>query len=1014
MAAKNVISLQFKIEELGDGFKQLSLNADSFKKIVAATTKEVKDLQAKFINFAAIATGIDSFSNTLRSVQGTLSGLQQAYAAQIEVETQLAVNMRNTMQARESDIQSIKDLCSAQQEIGIIGDEVQLAGAQEMATYLGEKKSLEKLIPVMNDMLAQQYGVNATQENAAQIATMLGKVMEGQVGALSRYGYSFDEAQEKILKFGTESERAAVLAEVVEGAVGGMNQELVRTDIGKQKQLENKLGDIKEQLGAVAQKLLPVVTGIAQLTIAAGGVIKLTMGIRTLVSTIASWHVGQKAVNLVIAATGLYSKKAALGLTMMQTSAKGAQRAVFALQIGLRGLMMATVVGAALWGLVTVISKLTGANAEAADSTKKLIDRQEYQKRVAEQTAQQQSAENSALVNNRAQLELNITKLKEFNGTKSEEYKLVNEMNNTYGETMGYFSTVADWYETLKKNSAAYCQQMVVEARTRSLANQIAQAEQEAHDIEFNPDGTKRKYSNTRISAGLFGHLAQRLKGEDVNADNLEAVMDANPGKSLEDLTDSSGRVIGTSDAEMAKARLNEIKANIVSLKKQMADAVAEASSIDFEVKGSKDRPVIPKGDASTGMPEQTLSKIENPETIKDINNNIKYLENEKLTATGKTLADINIELDGLKTKRAALESLGVSAEEAEDAINEDATTIRELQQNIRLLDEQILDASPDKIAVLTAQRDAYQQQIDKLRGVATEVKDERKSFNELAGTLQEIEDNISVLNENLKSATVEEAVSINRQIDLWQKKADAIRKAGKASESTFDKMRDGWGSVKGLAGGIEGITKSVKENGNAWSKISGIIDGALAVYDGIKNAITLVSLLTAATGAKTAEEKNDAAATQESAIALWAKYAASQLTAAADATAGAAAGGKAAAETADATATTAAAAANIFKAHSWLPWVGVALGAAGVAMMIATLAGLPKFAEGGIVSGPTLGLMGEYSGASSNPEVVAPLDKLRSMLDMDGGGAGKVEFEIRGDRLYGVLERQQRRMART
>ena len=44
-------------------------------------------------------------------------------------------------------------------------------------------------------------------------------------------------------------------------------------------------------------------------------------------------------------------------------------------------------------------------------------------------------------------------------------------------------------------------------------------------------------------------------------------------------------------------------------------------------------------------------------------------------------------------------------------------------------------------------------------------------------------------------------------------------------------------------------------------------------------------------------------------------------------------------------------------------------------------------FADGGIVSGPTLGLMGEYPGASSNPEVIAPLDKLQSMLNVSGGG---------------------------
>jgi len=38
-------------------------------------------------------------------------------------------------------------------------------------------------------------------------------------------------------------------------------------------------------------------------------------------------------------------------------------------------------------------------------------------------------------------------------------------------------------------------------------------------------------------------------------------------------------------------------------------------------------------------------------------------------------------------------------------------------------------------------------------------------------------------------------------------------------------------------------------------------------------------------------------------------------------------------------------------------------------------------FANGGVVYGPTTALIGEYSGARNNPEVVAPLNKLKSML---------------------------------
>lgn len=67
---------------------------------------------------------------------------------------------------------------------------------------------------------------------------------------------------------------------------------------------------------------------------------------------------------------------------------------------------------------------------------------------------------------------------------------------------------------------------------------------------------------------------------------------------------------------------------------------------------------------------------------------------------------------------------------------------------------------------------------------------------------------------------------------------------------------------------------------------------------------------------------------------------------------------------------------------------------------VVAAFAAIPKFASGGIVSGPTLGLMGEYSGARSNPEVIAPLDKLKSMLGDSGNEVSAIEVfgSISGD----------------
>ena len=67
---------------------------------------------------------------------------------------------------------------------------------------------------------------------------------------------------------------------------------------------------------------------------------------------------------------------------------------------------------------------------------------------------------------------------------------------------------------------------------------------------------------------------------------------------------------------------------------------------------------------------------------------------------------------------------------------------------------------------------------------------------------------------------------------------------------------------------------------------------------------------------------------------------------------------------------------------------------------------GLTGFADGGIVSGPTAALVGEYAGARSNPEVIAPLDKLQSMIQGSGGGNVTVTGRISGSDILLSSER--------
>lgn len=72
-------------------------------------------------------------------------------------------------------------------------------------------------------------------------------------------------------------------------------------------------------------------------------------------------------------------------------------------------------------------------------------------------------------------------------------------------------------------------------------------------------------------------------------------------------------------------------------------------------------------------------------------------------------------------------------------------------------------------------------------------------------------------------------------------------------------------------------------------------------------------------------------------------------------------------------------------------------------------------FAKGGLVTGPTAALIGEGPGTSrTNPEVVAPLDKLQGILQQSQAGAGFLATtRISGDDLLILVERAEKNRAR-
>ena len=186
--------------------------------------------------------------------------LLELNATQSQAETKLTEIYKTRMGATDEAAKSTMKLASALQKEGVIGDEVALSGAQQLATYASMPSTVNKLLPAMENLLVQQKGVNASAEDATSIANLFGKAMMGQTGALKKVGISFTDAQEEILKYGTEEEKAAMLSEVVTQNVGNMNKVFAETPEGQMAQLRNTIGDIGERLGAV---LLPTLAQVA-------------------------------------------------------------------------------------------------------------------------------------------------------------------------------------------------------------------------------------------------------------------------------------------------------------------------------------------------------------------------------------------------------------------------------------------------------------------------------------------------------------------------------------------------------------------------------------------------------------------------------------------------------------------------------------------------------------------------------------------------------------------------------
>lgn len=295
------------------------------------------------------------------------------------------------------------------------------------------------------------------------------------------------------------------------------------------------------------------------------------------------------------------------------------------------------------------------------------------------------------------------------------------------------------------------------------------------------------------------------------------------------------------------------------------------------------------------------------------------------------------------------------------------------------------------------------------------------KSDNTDLSTLGGIENRIRSLKEAQLSASSEQAVALEKEILLWQNKLDLMRAAigmaarenpvnpylsptGTAQLTTQNRMSDKYGVLVPIRIDDKQL-KQMNQWGEAKLRVFQNKDAFRPFAEGIGAMASAMSGFTSVVG---------------EAAGAWISWGSNLLSVVSQAVpAIAAMMGMTAADTVTTKVNTNAHFANAvsktLSANAGMGPFGWIAGIAAVASVIAAMLSVPKLAGGTVASAPMLAMIGEYPGAGSNPEIVAPSSMIRKIIREEGTAmGGEVKFRIEGDALVGILSKTTRKLERT
>lgn len=452
---KRANELNNKLKEIEQSYGQFGRNVGNYANGVAEGLEKAGNSAKKIvINVGGVTREFDNVKQASRTLGGELKMMaingEQGTKAYQDLHRALATLTSDIQDATKSSVamDNMLDTMTSIAAIGNVGEGFSnLFGIDDSALgeTIAKMQSLQSILQgleALNQQMLSGEGIGGwlAKGNDA-IDSFVNKIF-GLQDAIENTSNSGDAVKEMSDEIASGAEQIAA------------GEDALASSAEQAAQGEDALSIANEKNASTSKAASTASKTQATTNVALGTSTKATVA-ATEAQSVANTTLGGSAK---AAATSLEVQSVAN--TTMATTSTAAAVAATALGVALKAIGIGLII-AAVNLLIEGLEKLW----DYFDlGNKKLEEQQEQLKGQREAYAKASASimEAQAAVNN-------------FNGTKEQEKKLVNQLNSKYGDTLGTYKSVSEWQNILAKNTDAYIELLVKQAEIQALVNVYTQ-----------------------------------------------------------------------------------------------------------------------------------------------------------------------------------------------------------------------------------------------------------------------------------------------------------------------------------------------------------------------------------------------------------------------------------------------------------------------------------------------------------------------------------------------------------